>query len=160
MTETIIVTLRGDRSEIDDTNLVERGRQLVLSRRHAPAPAGDDGPSTTPRSPQHVSLQSRQVSWWPVHVYVDRLLTRAGYGELPWPGTPAWCALSDNDPRKLLALAEFGQHHALRVETAQQDMAEASKAVAASADWRAIANEITQLHAAVASGIRIPRKAS
>jgi hypothetical protein len=59
-----------------------------------------------------------------------------------WPGTPSWCDLDDSDPRKLLALAQFGVHHALRVEVAQQARADASRAVSASADWPAVAREI------------------
>lgn len=59
-----------------------------------------------------------------------------------WPGTPTWCELDDSDVRKLVALAEFGLHHALRVEVAQQAHADASRAVSAAVDWSAISREI------------------
>jgi hypothetical protein len=57
-------------------------------------------------------------------------------------GTPEWCALESSDPRKLAALYDAAQHHALRVETAQAARAEASRAVAGAADWAAIAIEL------------------
>lgn len=89
-------------------------------------------------------MTARSVSWWSVHEFVTRLTELVA----AWPmaGTPAWCALDDYDPRKLAAVLDAGQHHALRVETAQEIHAEASKAVAAATDWRAIAQEMHQLH--------------
>ncbi|MEZ0355504.1 DUF2742 domain-containing protein [Mycobacterium sp. SA01] len=86
--------------------------------------------------------ESRQVSWWPTHEFISALV--ATYDHLPMAGTPVWCGLPDTDPRKLLALAVAGSHHILRVETAQQQRAEASKAVAGSADWPAVAQEVLQ----------------
>jgi hypothetical protein len=50
--------------------------------------------------------------------------------------------MSDGDPRKLLALAVDGEHHVLRKEVAQTSLCDASRAVSAAADWRAIAHEI------------------
>ena len=85
---------------------------------------------------------SRQVSWWPVHEYVDRL-TRLE-PDLPGAGTPAWSALDDHDLRKLLALAVAGEHHVLRVESAQAALAEASAAISAAAPWGAIGRRIQQ----------------
>jgi hypothetical protein len=85
-------------------------------------------------------MGSAQVSWWDVHLWVQPHLDAAG--PLPIAGTPQWCALSDTDPRKLVALPDFAQHWALRVETCQQAHAEASHAVSAAADWSAIATEI------------------
>lgn len=79
------------------------------------------------------SLTSQQVSWWSVHEFIAAMVAHAN--ALPSAGTPAWCALPDADPNKLLALAVAGEHHVLRVETAQAAMADASRAVAASADW-------------------------
>lgn len=49
---------------------------------------------------------SRAVAWWPVHEFMAALLAQAN--DLPLAGTPAWCSLSDGDPRKLLALAAAG----------------------------------------------------
>ncbi|RFZ08113.1 DUF2742 domain-containing protein [Mycobacterium marinum] len=90
------------------------------------------------------TTESQQVSWWSVSQFVNAVLGQANAGPLPWPGTPSWCAMSDGDPRKLLAVAEFGVHHALRVETAQAARAEASRAVAGSVDWPQIAREVRQ----------------
>ncbi len=61
--------------------------------------------------------------------------------------------MSDGDPRKLLALAGFGVHWALRVETAQTARADASRAVSASAVWSQISREIRQRQ----GSNRIPR---
>jgi hypothetical protein len=57
-------------------------------------------------------------------------------------GNPAWCALPDDDPRKVAAIYDAAQHHALRVETAQTALAEASRHVSEAADWSRIAREI------------------
>lgn len=82
------------------------------------------------------------VSWWIVHQFVVRVTE--GLADWPAAGTPAWCALGDDDPRKLAAVLDAGQHHALRIEIAQEALAEASKAIAAAADWPGIAREIQQ----------------
>lgn len=92
------------------------------------------------------ATESRQVSWLEVHTFVDALVAQANCGELPWPGTPSWCELSAGDPRKLLALAQFGEHHALRVETAQQARADASRAVSNAVDWPAVSREMAQIN--------------
>jgi Protein of unknown function (DUF2742) len=101
----------------------------------------------------HSSPASRTVDWWSVRTYVEPLLSRVGY----WPmiGTVDWCALDDDDPAKLAAIYDAAQHHALRVDTAQAALAEASHDVAAGADWPAIASDIVQRRAAY-----IPRRAS
>ncbi|BDB45393.1 MULTISPECIES: DUF2742 domain-containing protein [Mycobacterium] len=85
---------------------------------------------------------SQQRAWWPVHEFLEAVVQQANYGPIPAAGTPPWCALADGDPRKLLAVAIDGEHHVLRVETAQEAAADASKAVAAAADWPAVAREI------------------
>lgn len=84
------------------------------------------------------STASHQVSWWPAHEFLAAVLAQANVGPLPWAGTPAWCELADGDPRKLLAMAVAGEHHVLRIETAQAALAEASQAVSAAADWTRI----------------------
>ena len=83
---------------------------------------------------------SRQVSWWSVHEYVEPLLTQVA----AWPmiGTPAWCDLADDDPRKWAAIFDAAQHWALRVETRQAAMAEASHGISAAADGPSIAQRI------------------
>ncbi|MBP2455191.1 DUF2742 domain-containing protein [Mycolicibacterium lutetiense] len=88
------------------------------------------------------SPASQQVSWWPVHEFITAAVAQANYGPLPIAGTPAWCELADGDPRKLLALAVAGDHHVLRVETAQAAMADASREISAAADWTAMAQRI------------------
>lgn len=59
-------------------------------------------------------------------------------------GTPAWCELADGDPRKLLAVAAAGEHHVLRVETAQQAHADASREIAAAAPWSTLARRVSR----------------
>jgi Protein of unknown function (DUF2742) len=85
-------------------------------------------------------VESQQVSFWQVHEFVQRYLDTIGH--YPAAGTPAWCELAGGDRRKWAALLDAAQHHALRVETAQEQHADASKAVAAAEDWAAIAGEI------------------
>lgn len=99
---------------------------------------------------------SQQRSWWPVHQFVEALVQQANYGPIPDAGTPSWCALSDGDPRKLLAVAAAGEHHVLRVETGQMAMAEASRAIAQSADWSTVARRVLTGR----GDAYIPRKAS
>ncbi len=101
------------------------------------------------------TTESRMVAWWPVHEFIAAAV--AGVDDLPTAGTPAWCVLADGDPRKLLAVAVAGEHHALRMEIAQEARAEASKAIAAAVDWPAAAREVQQLDAARRSGARIER---
>lgn len=85
-------------------------------------------------------LASQMVAWWSVHEYVTPLLERVG--SWPMAGSPGWCLLDDDDPIKLAALFEFAQHHALRIETAQQAKCEASRAISDAADWSAIAKYV------------------
>jgi Protein of unknown function (DUF2742) len=87
-------------------------------------------------------ISSRQVSWWPVHEYVNDRLQLVG--EWPTVGTPQWCALADGDPRKVAAVLDAAQHWALRLDALQEAHADASKAVSGAADWAAISSEINQ----------------
>jgi hypothetical protein len=82
------------------------------------------------------------VSWWETYEYVQRVAAAAGVTEWPPAGTPAWLELPDTDPRKMAALLYAGTHHCLRVETAQEARAEASRNVAAAVDWRRLATEL------------------
>ena len=79
---------------------------------------------------------SQQVSFWSVYRWVQ---DRIGGTEFPTAGTPAWCALDDDDPAKLAAVLDAGSHHSLRVEIAQEQRAAAARAIARAADWPAIA---------------------
>jgi hypothetical protein len=90
------------------------------------------------------TVESQQVSWWPVHEFLEAVLAQANVGPLALAGTPAWTSLSDVDPRKLLALAAEGEHHVLRKEVAQAAHAEASRAISGAADWSAVSREIRQ----------------
>ncbi|WP_082960621.1 MULTISPECIES: DUF2742 domain-containing protein [unclassified Mycobacterium] len=100
-------------------------------------------PSTTPiAAAESTAGSSRQAAWWPCHEFLEAVLAQANVGPLPHAGTPAWCALGAEDPRKLLALAVAGEHHVLRVETAQTACADASRAISATADWAAVSREI------------------
>lgn len=80
------------------------------------------------------------MCWWGVHEWVNPFLERIG----AWPmvGTTAWSDLADDDPAKLAALLDAAQHWALRVDTCQEAMAEASRAVSQAADWGAIAQRM------------------
>jgi len=101
---------------------------------------GDGYAVTTVEDRADMAVASRQVSWWDTHVFISELT--AAHLNLPLAGTPAWCALSDDEPRKLLALALAGEHHVLRVEVAQEALAETSRDVAAAADWPQVSREI------------------
>ncbi|MFV8312741.1 DUF2742 domain-containing protein [Mycobacteroides chelonae] len=101
---------------------------------------GDGKKMGAPVSSPGRSPESREVSWWPVHEFVAILVASTKFTALPAAGTPRWCALSDGDPRKLLAVAISGEHWALRCELDQIASAEASKAVAAAVDWGRISH--------------------
>ena len=101
------------------------------------------------------TLESRMAAWWPVHQFITAAVAQAD--SIPTAGTPAWCALADTDPRKMLAVAVEGEHVILFREMAQEARADASKAIAAVADWPKVAQEIRQLDAARKSGVRIER---
>jgi hypothetical protein len=77
------------------------------------------------------------VAWFEVHQFVAELV--AGVAPRPPAGTPAWCALADDDPRKLAAVLELGVHMALKIDAEQTARAEASQAVSSAADWTAVA---------------------
>lgn len=105
--------------------------------------------STTPIADPNLTHGSRQVSWWSVHEFVAAVLDQVN----GWPmlGTPAWCALAHEDPRKWCALLDGAQHWALRLETCQEARAGASRAVSGAVDWAALGREInrrTELYAA------------
>lgn len=90
------------------------------------------------------ALSSSQRVFWPVYEYGQKLLEKAGIAaaDLHPPGTPAWVALPDEDPAKLLACVLDSPHHTARVEAAQAALADASRVVSAAADWGAVGREI------------------
>jgi len=117
----------------------------------------ESGHTALQRCRRVTNIESRSVAWWPVHEFMAALVAQAN--DLPVAGTPDWCLLGDGDPRKLLAVAVAGEHHVLRVETAQEVHADASKSVASAADWSGVAREMRQRQEARLSGVRIERKA-
>jgi hypothetical protein len=101
---------------------------------------------------------SRAVAWWPVHLFVEQFTAHLGL----WPmaGTLAWNELPDEDPRKLAAVVDAGQHHVLRVEIAQEAMADASKGISAAADWPGLAAALASRAAFRAANAWATRAAS
>ncbi|WP_326547039.1 DUF2742 domain-containing protein [Mycolicibacterium sp. ND9-15] len=104
--------------------------------------------------PEPIAL-SQQVSWWDVHEFVSPLLTSVQ----SWPmiGSPAWCELPGDDPRKLAAVFDAARHWALRVETCQQARCDAAQAISAAYDWRQIAQRQFVRDCAREFGAYIPR---
>lgn len=103
-------------------------------------------PPGLPSHPRAIGVSdspaSRQVSWWPVHEFFAAVLAQANCGAVPLAGTPAWMALADDDPKKLLALADAGQHAVLQWDIAQAAVAESAKDIATAEDWPAVARSI------------------
>lgn len=98
--------------------------------------AAADIPLTTTTA----TVSSRQVDWYPVHLYVTELTKHLG--SVPYPGTPAWIALPDHDPAKAAAVLRFGVLKALDEDTRQSAMAQASRDVSAGADWTYVAQRV------------------
>lgn len=110
-------------------------------------PAPQDRTATTSTASTQVDnrdrsalVSSQQAAWWPVHQHIVQALEQVG----SWPmvGTPAWCALDDQDPAKLAALLDAAQHWALRLETCQQARCDASREISAAGDWSALRRRI------------------
>ena len=97
-------------------------------------------------------LASRTVDWWSVCKFVERYLKRVG--QWPMLGTLAWQELPADDPAKLAALLDGARHHALRIDTAQEVMAEASQSISVAEDWAAVAARASGRN----SSSYIPRK--
>lgn len=93
-------------------------------------------------------IEARTVDWWSVHTHVEPLLEEVEC----WPmvGTLPWQHLPTDDPAKLAAIFDAARHWALRVDTAQAALAEASRNVSESTDW--------QLVSRTRSGVYIPRR--
>ena len=97
-------------------------------------------------------MHSRTGDWWSVHQYVEPTLTEVG----SWPmlGTLAWQHLPHDHPAKLAAVLDGGRHWALRVDTAQEAMAEASRDISAAVDLPALVRDMKRRQ----SGVYIPRE--
>lgn len=85
---------------------------------------------------------SREVNWWATHLFIEAAVAQANCGPIPAAGTPAWSALADGDPRKLLSLAAAGEHHVLRMQIGQEQRAQAAEDVWAGADWSEAARQL------------------
>jgi hypothetical protein len=77
-----------------------------------------------------------------VHEHVAPVLARVK--SWPMAGTPEWCSLPDDDPRKLAALLDAARHWCFRLEinTEAQALAEASHDISAAENWAVIAHQI------------------
>lgn len=80
---------------------------------------------------------SRQVNWYSTFEFARTLAADNGVNldRLPIPGTPRWCDLADDDAAKLLALVLGGVRDALRNDTHQAAMADASREISSAATW-------------------------
>lgn len=84
--------------------------------------------------------RSREVNATTVLRFLAPLLARSPNRLIP--GTPRWAELPDADPVKLRACLAAAVWWALDAEQRQAAEIEASHAIAAAADWRAIAHRI------------------
>lgn len=93
---------------------------------------------------------SRTVDWFAVHQFVQALIEHPE--TLPVIGTLAWQQLSAED--KTLACIASAEHYALHLDIRQAAQAQASKDVATSTDWTAVARGVQRR----AGGVYIPRE--
>jgi Protein of unknown function (DUF2742) len=96
-----------------------------VSNRSAPEPRAFTGAGFLP---------SQQVSWVTVLEFVERCGVDPTTVLLA--GTPTWNQLPDDHPDKLGAVLAGGVHHAVRIDGAQAERADASRAISAVPDWR------------------------
>jgi hypothetical protein len=96
------------------------------------------GPQTGGRPLGAGSPASKQITYLPVYELVSPLL---GDPDV-LPGTPVWCQLEDTDPAKWKAILWAAVWWCVEQDARQAAMAEASKAIAASADWSAVAQRV------------------
>ena len=101
---------------------------------------------------------SREISWFATFQFLRAVVDQANVGPLPTAGTPSWQAMADGDPRKLLALAEAGVHHVLRVDTEQAAHSEASQEISKAVDCTAIANGIRRQEWRQTAGVYVPKE--
>lgn len=99
---------------------------------------------------------SRQVRWSElVAEMVPPLRTLADrYGPSPALGTDGWLALAYDDPRRRLGLGVAALQYATAVDLRQHAAAEASRIIAAAADWA----EVARLDAGRRSTSYLPRR--
>lgn len=93
---------------------------------------------------QNRRTESSQVNWYDaVYLFVEPWLAAAG--SWPMAGTIAWQLLDEADPAKWAAILDAAQLHILRVETAQEARAQASRDISGAADWPKIGWELQRL---------------
>lgn len=97
-------------------------------------------------------IVTRTVDWFQVHLFVAPTLSNIE----SWPlaGTLAWNRLADADPAKWAAVLDLGRHFALRLDTEQVVLADASREIAANVRPGNIARRIRSR----ASAAYIPRR--
>lgn len=85
-------------------------------------------------------MDSRQIGWWSVYELLAPLL-----GDRPpaLPGTPTWQQLPADHPDKWRALLWSAVWWSLAQDTRQEASADASREIAAAADWSNLARRIT-----------------
>jgi hypothetical protein len=84
-------------------------------------------------------MNSHEVDWYRVWCFVKPLLRSS-----PYPGTPAWCELSDHDPAKWAAVLLAGCLWSLNESARQDAMTQAARDVSAAYDWAAIGRRICE----------------
>lgn len=85
-------------------------------------------------------MDSREVASFETYTFAERLADKLGVvlDHCAIAGTPAWCGMDEDDARKLMALVIGGVREAVSNDARQAAMAEASRSVAASANWRTV----------------------
>lgn len=99
---------------------------------------------------------SRTVDWWSVWEYVAPLLAQVQ--RWPMAGTLTWQRLADDDPTKLASIYQAAAEMALRYESTQAALAEASQDISAGTDWRAFAASYHRFQLGRSSAAYIPRE--
>ncbi len=91
-------------------------------------------------------MDSRQVSWYEVYRFAERLAASHGtvLDHQLIAGTPQWCGMADDDARKLLAVIFGGVRESLANDSCQASMADASREISAAAPWSALAQRVVQ----------------
>lgn len=82
-------------------------------------------------------MTSQQVTW----VTVLDFVRRRGIDptKVLLAGSPSWAELPDDHPDKLAAVLAAGVHHALRIDTNQAAIADASREISRAATWSKLA---------------------
>lgn len=86
-------------------------------------------------------IVTRTVDWFHVHRLVAPVLEQIE----SWPlaGTLAWHRLADTDPAKWAAVLDLGRHFALRLDSEQRALTDASREIATAEEcWSAMARRV------------------